>query len=119
MPTQIPFVTRSEFLEPIANVIAQNLDSLAAGDVVLIELSSRGYPGEQMVTLTADDKSYFSSTRDWPDVTRFPVRIRAAATALRDAGLLGTFLITHKDGEMTIRQATMEASLPILKERTS
>lgn len=60
----------------------------------------RGYPGDIHVTITVG--SEFDSDWEYLDETRFPQRIRAAATALRDTGHHGRFRITHQDGRVTI-----------------
>jgi len=61
-----------------------------------------GYSGSIRVEITEASPREFHSDWEGTDPTRFPARIRAAATALRDTKQLGTFLITHKDGEICI-----------------
>jgi hypothetical protein len=46
----------------------------------------------------------FQSDRGYRDSTRFPARIRAAATALRDLGNFGRFSIRHRQSVLTINQ---------------
>jgi len=64
-----------------------------------------GYDGEVYVTIESTVEKEFEAEVSLNDWTRFPARIRAAATALRDAGCYGRFRITHSDGILTIKLA--------------
>ena len=64
-----------------------------------------GYDGACVVHIETRTENDFESTMELSDPTRFPARIRAACTALRDTGLLGGFHITHQDGQLTIEAA--------------
>jgi hypothetical protein len=59
-----------------------------------------GYNGNVLVDIADGDE--FETDWSRPDPTRFPARIRAAATALRDIGFVGKFRVTHQDGSLTI-----------------
>ena len=100
---KIPFVTRSGFLSDCSAGIAAQRDDLLSGLTVTIHLKKGGYSREFDISLSADDQIAFDANYQSNDPTWFPVRIRAAATALRDATLYGQFHIAHKDGEVHIR----------------
>lgn len=61
-----------------------------------------GYKGCYTVTIAAADELEFEANAEFTDWTRFPARIRAAATAMRDANCLGLSTITHCEGELLI-----------------
>lgn len=61
-----------------------------------------GYRGRVSITIRAATEAEFEAELDLEDWTRFPARIRAAATALRDAGRFGTFFVEHEDGILKI-----------------
>src|SRR6266550_2667336 len=62
----------------------------------------KAYPGDVHVTIATG--ADFDTDWEGRDETRFPQRIRAAATALRDTGHHGRFHITHRDGSLTISE---------------
>lgn len=72
-----------------------------------------GYSGDFFVEVIPGVK--FESNWQGRDETRFPARIRAAATALRDTAHLGKFRVSHRDGMITI--TTILMALP--KEPTN
>lgn len=61
-----------------------------------------GYEEEIAITVAAANQ--FEVGRRYRDWTRFPARIRAAATALRDCEQFGSFLITCREGNLTIER---------------
>lgn len=98
----VPHLThteRSEFY-PLA------YNALRARDVVFpltVPLGTPGgYCGRVSITIRAATEAEFEADLDLEDWTRFPARIRAAATALRDAGRFGTFFVEHEDGILKI-----------------
>jgi hypothetical protein len=102
----ITFATHSDFLPTLESALQVESHKLAAGSAVTVHLGKGGgYDGTVTVTLrpplTHDN---FESDWDGRDPTRFPARIKAAATALRNAGWLGVFRLTHKDGELSIER---------------
>jgi hypothetical protein len=64
-----------------------------------------GYSGSVTLTIKAANEAEFAVDLDMLDWTRFPARIRAATTALRDSGRLGTYHVTHREGQLTINPA--------------
>jgi len=61
-----------------------------------------GYKRSVRVRVDPDRPDEFWSDWAGSDPTRFPARIRAAATALRDHTKGGVFRIAHEDGRLTI-----------------
>jgi len=66
---------------------------------------SGGYGGCIRVKIDRSHLREFEANWENEDWTRFPARIRAAATALRDTGHFGTFDISHEDGALLISEA--------------
>jgi hypothetical protein len=99
---RIPFVSRSSFLAPIAKALGEADEELRNWRQVLVTLSPQGYNGVVEVEIARSDRQEFIAHCNFGDVSRFPVRIRAAATALRDRGFAGRFLIAHKSGLLRI-----------------
>ncbi|HOX02132.1 MAG TPA: hypothetical protein P5555_07225, partial [Candidatus Paceibacterota bacterium] len=64
-----------------------------------------GYSGFIRVKIEERQAREFEGDWESKDWTRFPARIRAAATALRDTGHFGTFDISHQDGKLRISEA--------------
>lgn len=69
---------------------------------VQLRAERSGYKGSHEVSISEADELEFEADADLADWTRFPARIRAAATALRGANFLGRFTITHCEGQLTI-----------------
>ena len=99
----IAYSTRSQFLEACEAAIRGHRAELDAGSEVSVTLSDGGYEGRIVVTIRPNDHSFFGT--DWTntDPSRFPVRIKAAATALLNCGCAGPFEVSHTDGSLTIR----------------
>lgn len=68
-----------------------------------VDLGEGGYDGRVVITIRQDGGESFVT--DWtnPDPTRFPARIKAAATALLNCGYEGMFEVSHADGTLAIR----------------
>lgn len=98
----IPFVTRSRFLPAIDAELKAAGACLEPGRSVTVRLEGGGYRGTVEVEISAGPSSEFEAGVEIADVTRFPVRIRAAATALREHHCWGRYEITHQDGTLTI-----------------
>jgi hypothetical protein len=101
----IPYVTRSKFLEPCQAALlrTQHAKAVDGGEEIFVALASGGYGGKFIVTVEDNGSSCFEvswATKDW---TRFPARIRAAATALKSCGRFGRFEIEHRNGQLVIR----------------
>jgi len=72
------------------------------GDVTIKFPKGGGYSGSIEVTIGPPTEIEFDAAVSLKDRTRFPARIRAAATALRDVRCQGRFVIVHLDGVLTI-----------------
>ena len=97
----IPFSSRSKFFAPISEALDAAGGCPRVGGV-LIELSPEGYGGVVRVDVSGDRTDTFGSDWEGSDYTRFPARIRAAATVLRTRRCFGRFLIVHDQGQLTI-----------------
>jgi len=72
---------------------------------VTFEADKGGFPDDERVEIGGPDEKTFQTDWDGSDPTRFPARIRAAATALRDEGWRGTYRIRHEAGSLQIAPA--------------
>ena len=99
---EITFVERSRFLEPCEQTVLRDRAILESGGTVRVQFEDGGYVGRVTVTIRAGDATSFGTDWTSADETRFPARIRAAATALLNRGCLGQFLIAHADGVLEI-----------------
>src|SRR5262245_6889282 len=99
---EITFVERSRFLAPCEEVIRRDRAVLDASGTIRVSFQDAGYEGSRTVTILAGDST--SSGTDWSttDETRFPARIRAAATALFNCNCDGQFLVVLSDGVLEI-----------------
>ena len=57
--------------------------------IELKDLDNDGYSGEFEIEIGTDNNNFNVSDYNYRDITRFPARIRAAATALKLSNLLG------------------------------
>ena len=103
---EIPYViNRSRFLPIIEEHLSRLRNQLDTGLAVQIDFEIGGYNGDVTIVIHSNDAYAFQT--DWPgrDYTRFPQRIRAAATALQLCGFVGMFRIIHENGVLIIRLA--------------
>jgi hypothetical protein len=100
---EIKYATRSEFLEPCINKFQEQEKELLSGKTIQVILKSGGYDKEVILNIDSNNSSVFN-TVNWhnKDSTRFPVRIKAAATALLRLKYCGQFKINHQNGVLTI-----------------
>jgi hypothetical protein len=103
---RLSYSPRSSFLESILVALDTQRGCPKPGVPVHISLTEQGYDGEVLVEISVEHDDSFDSDWGGADQTRFPARLRAAATALRDRGCYGRFLIIHKQGEMAINRIT-------------
>jgi hypothetical protein len=94
-------VSRSGFLESIEEQVRQACQR-GGGWPFQVRLGQGGYPGKVEVVIQPGNADDFEVDWHHGDPTRFPQRIRAAATWLRDHGHFGAFHISHADGALTI-----------------
>jgi hypothetical protein len=97
---KIPHLTRDGSFRPqLRAAIATLTDS----DAIQVTLSTGGgYNGSIQVRIGPRAEAEFEAAVELADPSRFPARIRAACTELRDQGCSGTFQVTHEDGILTI-----------------
>jgi len=101
----IPYASRSGFTAICKDVIDRHKNNLYSGHPVNINLNKPGgYAGRVKVTISAADPNSFDTDWQANDPTRFPARIKAAATALHRCSHFGRFEITHKDGIIVIKR---------------
>jgi hypothetical protein len=102
----IPHLTRPDTSDfyPVVRDSLPAARPLPVGTTISCDLpASGGYAGDVVVDIFDGPEFGTDWTSSDPDDwSRFPARIRAAATALRDSGLRGSYRITHKDGAVTI-----------------
>jgi hypothetical protein len=101
----IAYATRSAFLPACENGIRAGRARLEAGDTIEVLLEDGGYAGLIEVEVRQADATMFGT--DWTntDPTRFPARVKAAATALFRCNCFGKYVIEHRDGLLTVRVA--------------
>jgi hypothetical protein len=100
----IKFATKSRFLPELEHLIRSEPARLGVGGALCVGLNQGGYQGQITVTIDADDMEYFGTDWSANDPTRFPARVKAAATALRNCNVHGSFLITHDNGVLEIKR---------------
>jgi 5-methylcytosine-specific restriction protein A len=97
---EIPHLTQEGIFRP---QVREAIGNLSSNDEVTATLPPRGgYSGAIEITIVDPGEDHFGANVDLSDWTRFPARIRAIATELREQGFTGRFLVTHNDGEVAI-----------------
>lgn len=91
---------RSQFYPLVCKRLAQNAN---LWPLIVPLAKPGGYKGEVTVHLRTANEVEFDADVELADWTRFPARIRATATALRDAGRLGSYQVNHNDGTLEVR----------------
>lgn len=100
----IPYAGRSQFLRACATAIHEQRAELDDGRPVTVDLNrDGGYNGRLTVNIRPADRMTFATDWERPDPTRFPARLKAAATALLHCGCAGRFELSHQDGTLTIQ----------------
>jgi hypothetical protein len=100
---KISYCIRSSFLAYCESEIKGRKSDLVKGQKISIYLGPDGYDGQILVLIDPTNRNEFESSWESPHVSRFPARIKAAATALRNCFSFGSFEINHKNGDLTIR----------------
>jgi len=94
---EIPFVQHSRFLATCVDNISRNRDRLMKGAPLNMTLEASRLRQAHNDNHSIRNRQEFGTDWEGNDPTWFPVRIRAAATALRDCACYGTFIIDHQD----------------------
>ncbi len=100
---RIDYPTRSSFLKDCEEAISKNKNTLFQGGPISITFSAKGYNEKLKITIEKIDSVSFQTNWVSSDPSRFPARIRAAASALFRQGCFGEYLISHYSGTITIR----------------
>jgi hypothetical protein len=97
----------SKFVPPCAAAIRANRARLDSGNLIEVNFTEAepGYSKRIEVEIRESDSTTFGTDWQSADASRFPARIKAAATALRDCGCTGRYAVEHCDGLLTIRVA--------------
>ena len=99
---KIPHLARDGKFRP---QIRKGIGELAQKSSLQIALSpDGGYSGEVRIRIGSATERNFEAYIDLSDPTRFPARIRAAATELREQGFTGEFWIRHHNGALEIQR---------------
>ncbi|TLT04539.1 hypothetical protein [Aliarcobacter cibarius] len=96
----INYSKRSKFLLPMGKSL-ENFSTKISIDLSQIT-SQKGYEGEYLIEI---NESHFSANFLNNDPTRFPQRIRVAATVLSRLKFYGKYIISHKNKILTIQKA--------------
>jgi hypothetical protein len=105
---QIPYnIRESSFLVPCIEAIEKNRVNLARGSYIVIHFDSDadGFPGQYQVDIDPHDSRFFEARPEIGNPSYFGARIKAAATALRNCRLTGSFDIWHEKGTLRLRKA--------------
>ena len=98
----IAYAVRSKFTAPCQESITDQQEALNTRQLIAVALEPGGYAAKVIVTVHASSSTEFETDWSAGDPTRFPVRIKAAATALRNSGNFGRFEISHSNGLLSI-----------------
>ncbi len=102
---EISYALRSKFLAKCERTIKDRLDDLNSSALLRVEFESGGYNDRVVATIMQNNHNEFGTDWEQKDPTRFPARIKAAATALYNCECFGRYEIIHKDGLLTIRKS--------------
>jgi hypothetical protein len=101
---KINYAMRSRFMDKCHEAIEANRSELDNGGTVTVIFEKGGYDNHTIISIDKHTSNQFQTDLELNDSTRFPARIKAAATALRDCECYGRFEIAHKNGVLSIRQ---------------
>jgi hypothetical protein len=104
---KVPYLTqRGEIYTQCQAQVTEAEEDLANGKEITITINRQdaGYTGEIIVAICEGNDTHFDTNWSCQDVTRFPARIRNAATVLHDEGLYDMFRISHCNSTIRIRK---------------
>lgn len=103
--TEIPYAGKSKFLEPLIISFKDQLDLLRNGHLIECDLKTKaaGYKGNMLIEITGCG-THFRTNWQSSDITRFPARLKATATALLKVNALGYFEICHDKGLVVVKK---------------
>lgn len=108
---QIPYLKNSLLVGLCENVLAARGNQLDSGIDIQLEPTDRDT--SILVTVEKAATNTFEADWDMSAPTSFPVQINAAATALFKQGVVGTFLVSQKQGMLTIRRSDNWSSVEL------
>jgi hypothetical protein len=101
---KIKYALRSKFIANCEETINAKLNDLQKGLPIRVDFETGGYDGEITVTIERNNSKEFNTNWENNDPTRFPARIKAAATALFNCHCFGRYKIKHENGVLIINQ---------------
>ena len=105
----IPYhVKNSDLVNFIKNNLSESKNEMV---IDLKNLDNDGYYGEFEIDIGKDNNNFNVSEYNNKDLTRFPARIRAAATALKLSNIIGSFRISHNGGVLKINKILRNLNL--------
>ncbi len=111
----IPFhANNTELVQTISDKLA---GFNGEAEIILNNNDNEGYSGEYEIDISTDNKFFDATNYVNEDITRFPARIRAAATSLKNLKILGHFKIAHKSGTLNIKRLFRNLNLNELYSR--
>ena len=105
----IPYLLKKGSFRPKFDVwVTERKREINEGVKLRVNLGKTGgYPAENLeITISQHDQNFFETDWEYKDWTRFPARIRALATSLKDQDLWGKYLTSHIDGEIELRKVS-------------
>lgn len=106
---QIPYSDQntSKLFHEIKSYI-EDFDTALEIDLTDTHQDAEGYKGNYIIEI--DDSNKFFQVEDFSnnDLSRFPSRIKATATALKFSGYLGKFSISHEKGILKVERIDSE-----------
>lgn len=98
----IPHIQKeSEF----SKLLKDGLRVLEVERKVVVNLNKAGgYRGKIEISIRNTNEGAFKTNFDNEDSSRFPARIKAVASELRNQGILGSFLVSHEEGMIEVER---------------
>jgi predicted HNH restriction endonuclease len=115
---EIPYPTRSKFLETCLAAISSSRLALLAGEKISTTLAPGGNDGEFKVSIIKSKPGGFVTDWDYSGSKRFPTKIRTAAWALYKNKCFGQFDISHHEGILEIKKLPVGGAWVLYKELT-
>ncbi|MGK0235533.1 MAG: hypothetical protein ACI9EK_002072 [Psychroserpens sp.] len=102
---EIPYSSRSSFLEVIKSSIIEEQQKLIEGRSVQCLLNkSGGYNMDLSIEIISNEAKVFFTDWAGTDTSRFSSRIKAVASCLYQLDLFGLYQVAHKNGLITLKR---------------
>jgi len=92
-------LSKSKICQLIFEKLPETFDSIS---FEISGLDSDGYPGQFVISHTDDDQFFSAFGYENEDLSRFPQRVRAVATAMKEKAIYGHFFVSHSRGVFEI-----------------